>query len=213
MKDWSRRYFLTMSSSADLISATLALLTVTVGSGSVVSESPGGGGGCVAFVAALLFFAMRTRCIERWKDAVERGDGKINKSRLSTFHSSLSTFHRCIRISLAMSTDPPRTSSRPRQKSQRALEHEDTKRYLEQQLDSPAKIPRPRPKSKPKHRSYCVCKQDTSGPMIECDVCSDWCVALLVPLFPADSSAGSILNASISQRTMQRKSVRLLVHT
>ncbi|KIR28289.1 hypothetical protein I307_00488 [Cryptococcus deuterogattii 99/473] len=84
-----------------------------------------------------------------------------------------------------MSTDPPRTSSRPRQKSQRALEHEDTKRYLEQQvqqqqqqLDSPAKHPKPRAKSKKtkhrKHDSYCVCKQDKPGPMIECSVCDNW---------------------------------------
>nr|KIR88842.1 hypothetical protein I308_00923 [Cryptococcus tetragattii IND107] len=106
-----------------------------------------------------------------------------------------------------MSTDPPRTSSRSRQKSQRALEHEDTKRYLEQQLlqqqqqlDSPAKHPKPRAKSKKtkhrKHDSYCVCKQDKPGPMIECSVCDDWYVGFTLDVF-------------ISQRTMQRKSVRL----
>lgn len=89
-----------------------------------------------------------------------------------------------------MSTDPPRTSSRPRQKSKRALEHEDTKRYLEQQLlqqqqqlDSPAKHPKPRAKSKKtkhrKHDSYCVCKQDKPGPMIECSVCDDWYVGFI----------------------------------
>lgn len=62
-----------MSSSADLISAMLALLTVTVGSGSVASESVGAGctgGDCVAtrgavFVAVLVFFAMRMGVVER----------------------------------------------------------------------------------------------------------------------------------------------------
>lgn len=149
---------------------------------------------------------------ERWKE--EMANKQIP---LLDFYSSLSSpypiYHPPYYTTPPTMTDPPRTSSRPRQKSQRAREHEDTKRYLKQQLDSPAKIPRPRPKGKPKHRSYCICKQDTPGPMIECDVCSDWYVVLFyIPLLQVDSTLtrrqGSILNVSISQRTMQRKYVR-----
>lgn len=53
----------------------LALLTVTVGSGSVASESVGAGAGCTGedcvttrgavFVAVLVFFAMRIGVVER----------------------------------------------------------------------------------------------------------------------------------------------------
>lgn len=127
---------------------------------------------------------------ERWKE--EMANKQIP---LLDFYSSLSSpypiYHPPYYTTPLTMTDPPRTSSRPRQKSQRAREHEDTKRYLKQQLDSPAKIPRPRPKGKPKHRSYCICKQDTPGPMIECDVCSDWYVALFYPAAPGGLHADS----------------------
>ncbi|KAK8854541.1 hypothetical protein IAR55_003280 [Kwoniella newhampshirensis] len=82
-----------------------------------------------------------------------------------------------------------RTSGRARHKSQRALESEDTKRLIasaskEVAADSKPKSRGAKGKKKKKEEEevYCICKQNTDGPMIECGECNDWfhfdCVGL-----------------------------------
>ncbi|WVQ80009.1 hypothetical protein IAT38_002110 [Cryptococcus sp. DSM 104549] len=92
-------------------------------------------------------------------------------------------------------TTTARSSGRVRTKSQRVLEHEDTKRLLaSQEYASPsgssargtARLPSPKGGKgkvrKKKEEVYCVCKRDSDGPMIECSQCNDWlhfeCVGL-----------------------------------
>ncbi|WVQ72688.1 hypothetical protein IAR50_002248 [Cryptococcus sp. DSM 104548] len=73
-----------------------------------------------------------------------------------------------------------RTSKRSRVKSQKVLEYEDTKRAL-QAAQATASAPsssappaQPKVKRKKQDDTYCLCKKDTDGPMIECDHCNDW---------------------------------------
>ncbi|WVQ95214.1 hypothetical protein IAU59_002308 [Kwoniella sp. CBS 9459] len=91
------------------------------------------------------------------------------------------------------STTTTRTTGRTRVKSQRVLEAEDTKRFLRNQAEAskeaatsdqkkPASSSSSSAKSKAKGKgkkhkeeeTYCICKTNADGPMIECDQCNDW---------------------------------------
>nr|ODN91942.1 hypothetical protein L203_01196 [Cryptococcus depauperatus CBS 7841] len=74
----------------------------------------------------------------------------------------------------------PRTSGRVRQKSLRVLEHEDTQRalharHVDEKVTKNVKVPKAKSKNKvKKKRVFCLCKQESDSPMIECDECKDW---------------------------------------
>ncbi|ODN77740.1 hypothetical protein L202_04879 [Cryptococcus amylolentus CBS 6039] len=78
---------------------------------------------------------------------------------------------------------PSPRAKRSRVKSQKVLENEETRRALHAAQaaaaayapSSPAPPAQPRAKRQKKEAdTYCLCKKDTEGPMIECDHCNDW---------------------------------------
>ncbi|OCF38747.1 hypothetical protein I317_07477 [Kwoniella heveanensis CBS 569] len=89
---------------------------------------------------------------------------------------------------LSSATTTTRTTGRTRVKSQRVLEAEDTKRFLKNQANASKEAHhvavsnastntdmKAKGKGKKKEEeTYCICKTNNDGPMIECGECNDW---------------------------------------